>query len=179
MAVSTWPKVYHVALQHPLTANQARVSMSESTRLIKKYPNRRLYDTKTSAYITLVDVKKLVVEGETVVDLSGGWRERTLVSPWLPDTIVNYYSAGKPIVAVAPEECDVVSLGKLRGFSLCIDPDVPGQFVSRVREIIGDNARVSAMGQAALLAAPDYERSRELRKLVELVEGVARLDLAT
>jgi len=39
--------------------------MSESTRLIKKYPNRRLYDTKTSAYITLVDVKKLVVEGET------------------------------------------------------------------------------------------------------------------
>jgi polyhydroxyalkanoate synthesis repressor PhaR len=33
-------------------------------RLIKKYPNRRLYDTKTSTYITLADVKKLVVQGE-------------------------------------------------------------------------------------------------------------------
>jgi polyhydroxyalkanoate synthesis repressor PhaR len=36
--------------------------MSEETRLIKKYPNRRLYDTATSSYITLADVKKLVLE---------------------------------------------------------------------------------------------------------------------
>ena len=32
------------------------------TRVIKKYPNRRLYDTATSSYITLADVKKLVLE---------------------------------------------------------------------------------------------------------------------
>ncbi|HYA76802.1 MAG TPA: polyhydroxyalkanoate synthesis regulator DNA-binding domain-containing protein, partial [Burkholderiaceae bacterium] len=31
-------------------------------RLIKKYPNRRLYDTQTSTYITLVDVKQLVID---------------------------------------------------------------------------------------------------------------------
>ncbi len=36
--------------------------MSEGLRLIKKYPNRRLYDTTTSSYITLEDVKKLVLE---------------------------------------------------------------------------------------------------------------------
>lgn len=44
---------------------------SDSIRLIKKYPNRRLYDTHTSAYITLVDVKQLVMasEGFTVVDV--------------------------------------------------------------------------------------------------------------
>jgi polyhydroxyalkanoate synthesis repressor PhaR len=36
--------------------------MSEEIRLIKKYPNRRLYDTATSSYITLADVKKLVLE---------------------------------------------------------------------------------------------------------------------
>ena len=41
---------------------------SESpARVIKKYPNRRLYDTETSAYITLVDVKALVMEGERFV----------------------------------------------------------------------------------------------------------------
>ncbi|CAN5166161.1 polyhydroxyalkanoate synthesis repressor PhaR [soil metagenome] len=34
-------------------------------RLIKKYPNRRLYDTETSTYITLADVKQLVLEQET------------------------------------------------------------------------------------------------------------------
>lgn len=41
-----------------------------SPRLIKKYPNRRLYDTQASAYITLVDVKQLVLDGEelSVID---------------------------------------------------------------------------------------------------------------
>ena len=36
--------------------------MSDEVRIIKKYPNRRLYDTATSCYITLEDVKKLVLE---------------------------------------------------------------------------------------------------------------------
>ena len=36
-----------------------------SDRLIKKYPNRRLYDTETSSYITLADVKQLVLDNET------------------------------------------------------------------------------------------------------------------
>ena len=36
-------------------------------RLIKKYPNRRLYDTKTSSYITLAEVKQLVMDSEDVV----------------------------------------------------------------------------------------------------------------
>ena len=29
-------------------------------RIIKKYPNRRLYDTETSAYITLAEVKEQI-----------------------------------------------------------------------------------------------------------------------
>ncbi len=49
--------------------------MSESTpassqlavRVIKKYPNRRLYDTDTSTYITLAEVKRLVMERHPVV----------------------------------------------------------------------------------------------------------------
>ena len=38
--------------------------MQEQQRLIKKYPNRRLYDTRTSSYITLADVKELVLNNE-------------------------------------------------------------------------------------------------------------------
>ena len=34
-------------------------------RVLKKYPNRRLYDTQTSSYITLADVKRMVLDGET------------------------------------------------------------------------------------------------------------------
>ena len=32
-------------------------------RILKKYPNRRLYDTLTSSYITLADVKTMVLDG--------------------------------------------------------------------------------------------------------------------
>jgi polyhydroxyalkanoate synthesis repressor PhaR len=43
-------------------------------RLIKKYPNRRLYDTKTSSYTTLADVKQMVHKQEDfqVVDAKSG-----------------------------------------------------------------------------------------------------------
>jgi polyhydroxyalkanoate synthesis repressor PhaR len=50
------------------------MAMAGSARLIKKYPNRRLYDTKTSSYITLVDVKQLVTKNEEfqVIDAKSG-----------------------------------------------------------------------------------------------------------
>ncbi|HUH60554.1 MAG TPA: polyhydroxyalkanoate synthesis repressor PhaR [Candidimonas sp.] len=41
-----------------------QVEATKTVRLIKKYPNRRLYDTKASAYITLSDVKQLVLDCE-------------------------------------------------------------------------------------------------------------------
>ncbi|MBA0227057.1 polyhydroxyalkanoate synthesis repressor PhaR [Stenotrophomonas sp. BSUC-16] len=35
-----------------------------ATRIIKKYPNRRLYDTEISSYITIEDVRQLILDGE-------------------------------------------------------------------------------------------------------------------
>ena len=37
--------------------------MASDIRTIKKYPNRRLYDTANSGYITLADVKQMVLDG--------------------------------------------------------------------------------------------------------------------
>jgi polyhydroxyalkanoate synthesis repressor PhaR len=37
---------------------------SPTQRVIKKYPNRRLYDTRTSSYITLTEIKQLVMGNE-------------------------------------------------------------------------------------------------------------------
>jgi polyhydroxyalkanoate synthesis repressor PhaR len=38
--------------------------MAQANRIIKKYPNRRLYDTEISSYITLEEVRQLVLDGE-------------------------------------------------------------------------------------------------------------------
>jgi polyhydroxyalkanoate synthesis repressor PhaR len=40
----------------------AKTGKSEASRVIKKYPNRRLYDTETSTYITLAEVRQLVMD---------------------------------------------------------------------------------------------------------------------
>ena len=42
-------------------ASSATRGSRTTLRIIKKYPNRRLYDTATSGYITLADVKEMVV----------------------------------------------------------------------------------------------------------------------
>ncbi len=70
--------------------------MTDETRLIKKYPNRRLYDTATSAYITLADVKKLVLEhiGFKVVDAKSN---EDLTRSILLQIILEEESAGAPI----------------------------------------------------------------------------------
>ena len=46
----------------------------ETKRVIKKYPNRRLYDTAQSKYVTLSDVRKLVLDGVSfcVIDKKSG-----------------------------------------------------------------------------------------------------------
>ena len=45
------------------TKANADPAVPPGVRILKKYPNRRLYDTLTSSYITLTDVKKMVLEG--------------------------------------------------------------------------------------------------------------------
>jgi polyhydroxyalkanoate synthesis repressor PhaR len=52
------------------TEAKPEVASSLPGRVIKKYPNRRLYDTHTSTYITLAEIKQLVMQHEAfaVVD---------------------------------------------------------------------------------------------------------------
>ena len=69
--------------------------MSEQ-RIIKKYPNRRLYDTATSSYITLADVKKLVLDNVEfkVVDAKSG---EDLTRPILLQIIIEEEACGMPM----------------------------------------------------------------------------------
>lgn len=69
---------------------------SASNRLIKKYPNRRLYDTKTSAYITLADIKQLVLDNEAFEILDAKSNE-DLTRSILLQIILEEESGGVPM----------------------------------------------------------------------------------
>ncbi|MDH4189756.1 MAG: polyhydroxyalkanoate synthesis repressor PhaR [Betaproteobacteria bacterium] len=70
--------------------------MESQLRMIKKYPNRRLYDTKTSSYITLADVKQMVIRQEEfqVVDAKTA---EDLTRQILLQIILEEEAAGAPL----------------------------------------------------------------------------------
>jgi polyhydroxyalkanoate synthesis repressor PhaR len=54
------------ARKKPASTNEQAAPAGDAKpglRILKKYPNRRLYDTQTSSYITLADVKRMVLDG--------------------------------------------------------------------------------------------------------------------
>src|SRR5690554_4672659 len=65
-------------------------------RVIKKYPNRRLYDTEISSYITLEDVRQLICDGESfeVIDAKSG---EDLTRTVLLQIIAEHEERGTPI----------------------------------------------------------------------------------
>ncbi|HEX7811334.1 MAG TPA: polyhydroxyalkanoate synthesis repressor PhaR [Burkholderiales bacterium] len=70
--------------------------MSDEIRLIKKYPNRRLYDTATSSYITLADVKQLVLD-QVLFKVVDAKSEEDLTRAILLQIILEEESAGAPM----------------------------------------------------------------------------------
>jgi polyhydroxyalkanoate synthesis repressor PhaR len=69
-----------------------------ATRVIKKYPNRRLYDTEISSYITIEDVRQLIVEGESfeVRDAKSG---EDLTRQVLLQIIAEHEQDGEPMLS--------------------------------------------------------------------------------
>lgn len=70
--------------------------MTKANRLIKKYPNRRLYDTKTSSYITLADVKTLVLQNEDF-DVVDAKNRENLTRSILLQIILEEEAGGAPM----------------------------------------------------------------------------------
>jgi polyhydroxyalkanoate synthesis repressor PhaR len=53
------------ASAEPVVPSTAPAPAASGPRVLKKYPNRRLYDTQLSSYITLADVKAMVLSAES------------------------------------------------------------------------------------------------------------------
>ncbi len=96
--------------------------------------------------------------------------KRGLEGVIVPSKMYGILAAGKPILAVAPRESDVVKIGEERGFAISADPDDASEVADAVRQIFRDAERLRKMGEAARVAANDYDKVDELRKFVRIVE---------
>jgi polyhydroxyalkanoate synthesis repressor PhaR len=78
------------------TKADTQATRSSGIRVIKKYPNRRLYDTDTSSYITLAEIKQLVMDDERFVVRDAKSNE-DLTRSILLQVILEEETAGVPI----------------------------------------------------------------------------------
>lgn len=75
-----------------------RTKRAGEDRLIKKYPNRRLYDTQTSTYVTLSDIKNLVM-GNEVFKVVDAKTEEDLTRNILLQIILEEEAGGAPVLS--------------------------------------------------------------------------------
>jgi polyhydroxyalkanoate synthesis repressor PhaR len=81
-------------------ADDAATVKVTAGRVIKKYPNRRLYDTETSTYITLTEVRQLVM-GSTVFVVRDAKTNEDLTRSILLQIILEEESGGAPMFTEA------------------------------------------------------------------------------
>jgi colanic acid biosynthesis glycosyl transferase WcaI len=134
---------------------QAAAAGSDNIRFLDYFPSAKIPSVLAAADAHVITVKR-GLEGVVV-----------------PSKMYGILAAGKPIVAVATEKTDVVSLGISQGFAVAADPDQPAELVTAVRALSSDVNKLRTMGEAARAAAPAYDRVNELQKFVKLIESIA------
>jgi polyhydroxyalkanoate synthesis repressor PhaR len=77
-------------------ATESNTATASGPRILKKYPNRRLYDTRLSSYITLADVKKMVLAG-TDFEVRDAKTSEDLTRAILLQIILEEESGGVPM----------------------------------------------------------------------------------
>jgi polyhydroxyalkanoate synthesis repressor PhaR len=97
-------------------ARQKQTSSSPgdgARRVIKKYPNRRLYDTATSSYITLSEVKQMVLDHVDLV-VQDAKTQEDLTRSILLQIILEEETAGVPLFS----ESALANIIRFYGYAL-------------------------------------------------------------
>lgn len=126
----------------------------EVKRVIKKYPNRRLYDTTESKYVTLNDVRKLVLDGVSfcVMDKKTG---EDITRNILLQIIIEQEDEGEPMFSTDVLEQLIGFYGNsvqgvagdFIGQSLRVFRDQQQRFQTQMREVIQASPVSLAFGE--------------------------------
>ena len=88
----------------------------------------------------------------------------------VPSKLYSILAAGRPLLVVAPEECDAARIAVEFGCGVVADPDDPGAVASAISSLSGDAARLADMGHRARDAAQKFARENELAKFSSILE---------
>lgn len=125
-------------------------------RIIKKYPNRRLYDTAISSYITLDDVRRLVVEGVTfqVIDVRS---KEDITRSILLQIIAEQEESGQPIFSSDALTKIIRAYGKNL-------ENVMGDFLERSLEMFTEQQQAIAKQMQSLMGGDPVSLMNDMTK---------------
>jgi len=118
--------------------------MSEQ-RLIRKYVNRRLYDTTQSRYVNLDDLRELILKGAQVkiVEQATG---ADITTPVLLQIIADSQRGGTPLLSA-----DFLA-GMIRLGAVDRDPELPGRLDRALKGVLATPGR--PMGTSGMSSSP-------------------------
>lgn len=102
--------------------------------------------------------------------------KRGLEGVVVPSKLYSILAAGRPVLVVAPKECDAARIVGEDGCGVVADPDDPAAVASAIRELRTDPASLLEMGKRARESAKKYARVNELQHLVEIMEHTCSND---
>lgn len=96
--------------------------------------------------------------------------KRGLEGVVVPSKLYSILAAGRPVLVVAPEECDAARIVREAGCGLAADPGDPAGVAAAIRELRDHPARLVEMGRRARETAQKYARVSELQRFARIVE---------
>jgi glycosyltransferase involved in cell wall biosynthesis len=100
--------------------------------------------------------------------------KRGLEGVVVPSKMYPTLAAGRPVLGVAPEECDVVRIIRRSACGLAADPDDPNALVEALRGVLHDSEQIRNMGLRAREIANSYDRVKQLKIFTETMEEAVR-----
>jgi glycosyltransferase involved in cell wall biosynthesis len=92
----------------------------------------------------------------------------------VPSKLYSILAAGRPVLVVAPEECDAARIVRESGCGAVADPDDPAGVAQAVRALRENHKQLAEMGRCARETAGSYARVAEFERFVQVVEEAAR-----
>lgn len=126
--------------------------MSEP-RVIKKYPNRRLYDTVESRYITLADVRRLVVEriDFVVVDKKNN---ADITRSILLQVIAEQEHLAEPILS------QELMVNVIRSYGTALQGQVSPHLENSLKQLLNQQQQLQVRERVKSVAAGEAPRAR-------------------
>jgi glycosyltransferase involved in cell wall biosynthesis len=99
--------------------------------------------------------------------------KRGLEGVVMPSKLYPTLAAGRPVLAVAPEESDAVRIIRRTGCGLAADPDDPASVAEAIRGVLQESGQLQAMGRRAREISFSYDRVKQLEIFSAAMEDAA------